>query len=130
MCVTVLGRCTYSFLSTKPLSFELLITVTLTNWRALTESIARSPTVPASGDEESISGGAGGSGGVLGARGGDAASVGKQGTGGTQPLSRAQRLRQQSNMSFWLILKKKNDLQAKAARVQELRAMLEKIRLG
>lgn len=48
--------------------------------------------------------------------------------GEVQPLSRAKRLHQQSIMSFWLILKKKNDLQAKAARVQELRAMLEKIR--
>ncbi|CAM9611440.1 unnamed protein product, partial [Scytosiphon promiscuus] len=48
-------------------------------------------------------------------------------TNRTPPLSRAKRLHQQSIMSFWLILKKKNDLHAKAARVQELRAMLEKI---
>lgn len=52
---------------------------------------------------------------------------GVPGSGAVRPLSRAQRLRQQSNMSFWLILKKKNDLQAKEARVQELRGMLEKI---
>lgn len=50
------------------------------------------------------------------------------GAGEVKPLPRAKRLHQQSIMSFWLILKKKNDLQAKAARVQELRAMLEKIR--
>ncbi|CAM9835805.1 unnamed protein product [Pylaiella littoralis] len=49
------------------------------------------------------------------------------GEGEIQPLSRVKRLHQQSIMSFWLILKKKNDFQAKAARVQELRAMLEKI---
>lgn len=64
--------------------------------------------------------------------GGDSHSGGSRGggvaVGEVQPLSRAKRLHQQSNMSFWLILKKKNDLQAKAARVQELRAMLEKIR--
>lgn len=45
-----------------------------------------------------------------------------------QPLSKAQRLGLHSNMEFWLILKKKNDFQAKAARVQELQAILEKIR--
>lgn len=56
------------------------------------------------------------------------ASVEKPGSAGVQSLSRTQRLRQQSNMSFWLILKKKNDLQAKAERVQELRAVLERIR--
>eukprot|EP00903_Cladosiphon_okamuranus_P010122 g9585.t1 len=61
--------------------------------------------------------------------GGDSHSGGARSVGGVdvQPLSRAKRLHQQSIMSFWLILKKKNDLQAKAARVQELRAMLEKI---
>lgn len=92
-------------------------------------------------DEEGGQGGGGG--------GGATASAGREGGGGggennnadsvsggarpagageIQPLSRAKRLHQQSIMSFWLILKKKNDFQAKAARVQELRAMLEKIR--
>lgn len=65
--------------------------------------------------------------------GGDSLSGGGRSAEGgvvreVQPLSRTKRLHQQSIMSFWLILKKKNDLQAKAARVQELRAMLEKIR--
>lgn len=61
-------------------------------------------------------------------------SGGAQGAGrveaprSVQPLSRAQRLGLHSNMAFWLILKKKNDFQAKAARVQELQAILEKIR--
>lgn len=63
------------------------------------------------------------------ASGDEDASVCRTGSAQVQTLSRAQKLRKQSNMSFWLILKKKNDFQAKAARVQELRAMLEKIRL-
>lgn len=89
--------------------------------------MARSRTVPAVDDDESAAGGGAGAAGGCGE--GEPVVAGKAGVvGGLQPLSRAQRLRQQSNMSFWLILKKKNDLQAKAARVQELRAMLEKIR--
>lgn len=72
-------------------------------------------------------GGGDGGGGDAHSGGGRSASGGAV-VGEVQPLSRAKRLHQQSIMSFWLILKKKNDLQAKAARVQELRAMLEKIR--
>ncbi|CAM9435682.1 unnamed protein product, partial [Discosporangium mesarthrocarpum] len=57
---------------------------------------------------------------------------GKQGgtsgpTTSTAIMSQSQKLRQQSIMAYWLILKKKNDLQAKGARVQELRVILEKI---
>ncbi|CAN0224907.1 unnamed protein product, partial [Laminaria digitata] len=83
---------------------------------------------PATGASVSATGARGGRGAA--GRGGDGGGsiVGRPGVpGAVRPLSRAQRLRQQSNMSFWLILKKKNDLQAKEARVQELRAMLEKI---
>ncbi|CAM9764587.1 unnamed protein product, partial [Sphacelaria rigidula] len=83
------------------------------------EYMARSGTIPGSGEEESVAVNGGG-------EGSDAPS-GKPGSAGVQPMSRTQRLRQQSNMSFWLILKKKNDLQAKAERVQELRAALERI---
>lgn len=82
------------------------------------ECMARSRTIPATG-EDSVTASGGGE---------DDASAEKPESAGVQPLSRAQRLRQQSNMSFWLILKKKNDLQAKAERVQELRAVLERIR--
>lgn len=82
--------------------------------------MARSRTMPATDDDEAVGGGVGD---------GDApVGVKAAAPGSVQPLSRTQRLRQQSNMAFWLILKKKNDLEAKAARVQELKSMLEKIR--
>ncbi|CBJ29526.1 outer dynein arm docking complex protein oda-dc [Ectocarpus siliculosus] len=88
------------------------------------EYMTRSRPPGAGEDEEGESGQGGGAAGdaSTGSAGG-----GPPGAGEVQPLSRAKRLHQQSIMSFWLILKKKNDLQAKAARVQELRAMLEKI---
>ncbi|CAN0539422.1 unnamed protein product [Ectocarpus sp. 12 AP-2014] len=91
----------------------------------LPEYMTRSRPPGAGEDDEGESGQGGGAAGdaSTGSAGG-----GPPGTGEVQPLSRAKRLHQQSIMSFWLILKKKNDLQAKAARVQELRAMLEKIR--
>lgn len=91
----------------------------------LPEYMTRSRPPGAGEDEEGESGQGGGAAGdaSTGSAGG-----GPPGAGEVQPLSRAKRLHQQSIMSFWLILKKKNDLQAKAARVQELRAMLEKIR--
>lgn len=67
--------------------------------------------------------------GGLKVRGGGTQGVGRvDASRSVQPLSKAQRLGLHSNMEFWLILKKKNDVQAKAARVQELQAILEKIR--
>lgn len=81
---------------------------------------------PGTGEDEE--GDPGQAGGAVGDASTGSAGGGPPGVGEVQPLSRAKRLHQQSIMSFWLILKKKNDLQAKAARVQELRAMLEKIR--
>ncbi|CAM9809674.1 unnamed protein product [Ectocarpus sp. 4 AP-2014] len=81
---------------------------------------------PGAGEDEEGEPGQGG--GAVGDASAGSAGGGPPGAGEVQPLSRAKRLHQQSIMSFWLILKKKNDLQAKAARVQELRAMLEKIR--
>ncbi|CAM9322362.1 unnamed protein product [Chrysoparadoxa australica] len=42
-------------------------------------------------------------------------------------VSHAMKLRQQSNMAYWTILKKKNELQSKANRAEELQLMLEKI---
>lgn len=84
---------------------------------------------PLTADRDDPVAGGTGTGGIGDGEGDTSAAGGKSGVpGGVLPLSRAQRLRQQSNMSFWLILKKKNDLQAKAARVQELRSTLEKIR--
>ncbi|CAM9631789.1 unnamed protein product, partial [Choristocarpus tenellus] len=59
-----------------------------------------------------------GSGGVGGGIGGKGPSV---------KISSSKSLRQQNNMAYWLILKKKNDLQTKSSRTQELRVMLEKI---
>lgn len=96
--------------------------------------MTRNRAVGAWEDEAGGPGGEGGDGGgdSFPGGGGDRSVGGPGGGGGVggevKPLSRAKRLHQQSIMSFWLILKKKNDLQAKAARVQELRAMLEKIR--
>lgn len=82
--------------------------------------MARSRNAQTNDDKPTVGGGATG-------RDGDGEGT-SNGKAGVQPLSRTQRLRQQSNMAFWLILKKKNDLQAKATRVQELRSILEKIR--
>ena len=82
---------------------------------------------PTSVDEEDTIGSIGQAPGYFGE--GKALEDGRVGSArGEQPLSRDKRLGQQSNMAFWMILKKKNDLEDKVARVHELRAILEKIR--
>ncbi|CAM9192722.1 unnamed protein product [Ascophyllum nodosum] len=89
------------------------------------ENMARS-CPPTSVDEEDTIGSIGQAPGYFGE--GKALEDGRVGSArGEQPLSRDKRLGQQSNMAFWMILKKKNDLEDKVARVHELRAILEKI---
>ncbi|CAN0209062.1 unnamed protein product, partial [Phaeothamnion confervicola] len=79
---------------------------------------------------ESMSVGGGGGSWAVGGGGGSTgrrSPAGRSPNGREPPASASHDLRLESNMAYWVILKKKNDLQSKAARAQELQRTLKRI---